>query len=73
MIAVMGVSVKFRKDLHRMFCEGAGQERMQREFTHYYELSSDRQALAGQIAETESAINAVEMALAALRTLEAAA
>ncbi|MGF6728324.1 hypothetical protein OKW50_000405 [Paraburkholderia youngii] len=36
MIAVMGVSVKFRKDLRRMFCEATGRERMQRQFTHYY-------------------------------------
>jgi hypothetical protein len=35
MIAVMGVSVKFRKDLRRMFCTDAGRERMQRDFTHY--------------------------------------
>ena len=71
MIAVMGVSVKFRKDLRRMFCEAAGRERMQREFTHYYELSDDRRALAGQIAQTQAAIAAAAQASAALRTLQA--
>lgn len=70
MIAVMGVSVKFRKDLHRMFCEASGRERMQREFTHYYELSADRRALAMRIAEAESSVEAAQTALTALHTLE---
>lgn len=71
MIAVMGVSVKFRKDLRRMFCEAAARERMQGEFTRYYELSDDRKALAASILETVSAIAATQRALAALSTLEA--
>jgi hypothetical protein len=73
MVAVMGVSVKFRKDLRRMFCEAAGRERMQSEFAHYFELSADRKALAEQIADTESAIAAVDRAMTALATLEVAA
>ncbi|WP_233831716.1 GTPase [Paraburkholderia sp. ZP32-5] len=73
MIAVMGVSVKFRKDLRRMFCEASGRERMQREFTHYYELSADRKALAAQIADTQAAIAASEQAAAAMRLFEARA
>ncbi|OLL30194.1 hypothetical protein BTH42_19000 [Burkholderia sp. SRS-W-2-2016] len=73
MIAVMGVSVKFRKDLRRMFCEASGRERMQREFAHYYELSDDRKALAAQIADTEASIAASAQAALALRTLEARA
>ncbi|BBU32928.1 hypothetical protein BTHE68_66620 (plasmid) [Burkholderia sp. THE68] len=70
MIAVMGVSVKFRKDLRRMFCTTAGRERMRREFTHYYELSNDRRALAGRIARSESAIDASRNASASLDALE---
>ncbi|WP_243844043.1 GTPase [Paraburkholderia caballeronis] len=70
MIAVMGVSVKFRKDLRRMFCEEPGRERMQREFSHYYERSGDRQALASLIAQTEAAIAASDKASAALDRLE---
>jgi GTP-binding protein EngB required for normal cell division len=69
MIAVMGVSVKFRKDLRRMFCTEAGRERMQRDFTHYFELSADRCALASRISETESAIDAVIKASNALEGL----
>ncbi|MGF6571259.1 GTP-binding protein EngB required for normal cell division [Paraburkholderia sp. GAS333] len=71
MVAVMGVSVKFRKDLRRMFCEPAGRERMQRDFTRYYELSADRKALAAQIADVESTVVACGNALSALHSLEA--
>lgn len=62
MVAVMGVSVKFRKDLRRMFGTQAGRENMRREFTHYYELSADRQALAALIEEIARAIEASEKA-----------
>ncbi|MDE1180938.1 GTPase [Paraburkholderia sp.] len=72
MIAVMGVSVKFRKNLREMFCAASGRERMQRDFTRYYELSADRQLLASRIREMESAGVASEQASIALRTLEAA-
>jgi hypothetical protein len=70
MVAVMGVSVKFRKDLRRMFCEPAGRERMQRDFTRYYDLSADRKALAARIADIEATVVACDNALSALRTLE---
>jgi hypothetical protein len=69
MIAVMGVSVKFRKDLHRMFCEQAGRERLQGEFAHYYELSTDRQALRKEIADAEIAVAASSKASMALDIL----
>jgi hypothetical protein len=69
MIAVMGVSVKFRKDLRSMFCTEAGREKMQREFTHYYERSADRAALAALIEETESAIDASAKAMRALENI----
>ncbi|MGF6768188.1 GTP-binding protein EngB required for normal cell division [Paraburkholderia sp. GAS199] len=72
MIAVMGVSVKFRKDLRKMFCEASGRERMQRDFTHYYELSADRRALAARIAELESTLAAADHASASLVNLKAA-
>ncbi|CAB3773688.1 hypothetical protein GQ57_36085 [Burkholderia sp. MSh2] len=66
MIAVMGVSVKLHKELNRIFGEAAGRERMQRDFTHYYELSADRRALAAQIQDAEAALAATEQALVAL-------
>lgn len=70
MIAVMGVSVKFRKDLRRMFCTEQGRERMQREFTRYYDISGPRKAQAALIRETESdiiALNEAAMSLQGLR------
>ena len=73
MVAVMGVSVKHRDRLQRIFLEPAGVERMQREFAHYYELSEDRVALATQVANVEAAVKATEQALTALRTMEAGA
>ncbi|MFM0517499.1 MULTISPECIES: GTPase [Caballeronia] len=72
MVAVMGVSVKFRKDLRRMFCTDAGRERMQRDFAHYFELSADRKALAARILQSESMIDALNNASNALRALEGA-
>lgn len=66
MVAVMGVSVKFRKDLRAMFCEIAGRERLHRDFAHYYELSVDRTALRADITGTEAAIAATHGALAAV-------
>lgn len=73
MVAVMGVSVKFRKDLRRMFGTVPGRERMQREFTHYYELSADRKAQASLIAKSESSIARLNAASAALLALEGSA
>ena len=69
MVAVMGVSVKFRKDLRKMFCEPAGRARMQRDFTRYYELSVDRKALAARISDIESSVVACDKALSALSAL----
>lgn len=70
MIAVMGVSVKFRKDLRRMFGEASGRDRMQQDFTRYYELSNERKALVTLMAQTRSNIEAAQHALSALRALE---
>ncbi len=71
MVAVMGVSVKFRKDLRRMFGEASGKERIQREFLHYYELSADRKALEKLIVSAGATLADCDRALAALEMLEA--
>lgn len=73
MIAVMGVSVKFRKDLHRIFGSEAGRARLQTDFAHYYELSADRQALAAQADTAEQRIAALAQARDALQALRDAA
>jgi len=73
MVAVLGVSVKHRNDLRGIFCSPPGRERLQREFTAYYEQSADRLALAKQVLQAESDVSALQKALAALQALEAGA
>ncbi|MGE8317438.1 MAG: GTPase [Comamonas sp.] len=69
MVAVLGVSVKYRDDLRRLFCEPAGRDRLQQEFARYFELSEDRAALARQVVDAEAGIAAAGQALVALRML----
>lgn len=73
MVALMGVSVKFRNDLHRMFCDADGAASLQQDCLHYFELSKDRVELAGAVAEVETQITLTQKALAAVRVLEPAA
>ncbi|MET4576663.1 GTPase [Ottowia thiooxydans] len=73
MVAVMGVYVKYRKDLNQIFCEEAGRARMQCEFARYFELSPDRVELAAEISAAAGAVDAAQRALVALETLEARA
>lgn len=70
MVAVMGVSVKYRDDLRQIFCDPTGRDRLKQAFAHYFELSKDRTVLARQIAESKASLADVDQALAALRTLE---
>ncbi|BEV14406.1 50S ribosome-binding GTPase [Herbaspirillum sp. DW155] len=69
MVAVLGVSIKYRADLRRQFCEPAGQAQLMASFLHYYELSEDRQALQQQILRSEAERHAHERALRALARL----
>jgi hypothetical protein len=69
MVAVMGVYVKYRKDLQAIFCEVAGRERLQREFLRYFELSVDRIALALRISNMEADMQTAQQGLAALDIL----
>ena len=73
MVAVMGVSVKFRNDLRRMFCEAPGRERLQGEFTRYFELSEASTVLRAKIALSEIELKAMERAVMALENLETGA
>lgn len=70
MVAVLGISVKYRKDLHRLFFTPQGRETLFNGFTHYYELSDDRLALAKQINDTSSAQLNVSQAQQALKIIE---
>lgn len=72
-VAVLGISVKLRKDLNNIFFQASGRERLCREFARYYELSADRVSLAKQIQQQQVQLLAIEKALQALTTLELAA
>lgn len=72
MVAVMGVSVKYRDDLRKLFFEAAGRSRLQRDFAHYFERSEDRVALAQQIVQGQAMLTAIARALQALDQLERA-
>ncbi|WP_343741947.1 GTPase [Herbaspirillum huttiense] len=69
MVAVLGISIKYRADLRRRFCEPAGQAQLKEAFLHYYELSEDRQALQQQIAIGQAELHAHERAQQALARL----
>lgn len=69
MVAVMGVYVKYRKDLRQIFCETAGRERLRHEFARYFELSADRVELSASIAAAESELGIVRRALEGLLSL----
>lgn len=69
MVAVLGISIKYRADLRRQFCEAAGQAHLTASFLHYYELSEDRQALQQQILRSEAERHAHARALQALARL----
>ena len=72
-VAVMGVSVKYRKDLQRLFCEPAGRAQLVQDFTRYFELSADRVALTLRIREAQAAWQAGQEALEMLAEIKGTA
>lgn len=70
MVAVMGVSVKYPMDLRRMFCNESGRARLQDEFARYYDICTDRQALAARIADTERLVARLDGAMSRLQALQ---
>ncbi|QIL74246.1 hypothetical protein G7048_27650 (plasmid) [Diaphorobacter sp. HDW4B] len=72
MVAVMGVSVKYRDDLRRMFCEPDGRVHLQQQFARYFELSEDRMNLSHRITDTQAHVEQLERAIASLQVLEQA-
>ena len=65
MVAVMGVSLKNRHDLQRLFSV-EGRAKLFADFYHYYECSDDYQALQKAIATAQVAVQASQKAIAAL-------
>lgn len=73
MVAVMGVSVKFRADLRRLFCTAQGQARLKADFAHYFELSQGRLRLRDEMAAAACRLEATRRACADLPAPEAGA
>ncbi len=67
-VVVLGISVKYRDDLRKIFAEEAGRARLQREFGGYFTLSEDQCALEIRITQFEADLVACREALAVLRT-----
>ncbi|MCZ2496505.1 hypothetical protein GN316_07030 [Xylophilus sp. Kf1] len=66
MVAVLGVSVKYRADLRRMFCQDAGRERLLQDFARYFERSPERMTLAAEVEAARQLLAAVARATLAL-------
>ena len=70
MVAVMGVSLKSRHDLKRLFSE-EGRAKLFADFYHYYELSDDYLASQKSITLAQEAVQASQDALNALSVFKA--
>lgn len=68
-VAVMGVYVKYRKDLREIFCEDSGRARLLAEFARYFELSADRVELASSLESAQIGLRIARQGAAALEML----
>ncbi|MBK0065052.1 MULTISPECIES: GTPase [unclassified Acinetobacter] len=69
-VAVLGISVKFREHLHTLFFTDAERQRLQREFAFYFEKSAGREALVEQLNKIEKQLHDIAQAQTALKMLE---
>lgn len=71
MVAVMGVSVKYRADLRRLFADPAGRQGLVEDFTVYFLRSDARTASLQRLAVLQTQLEAVQQAEQELTTWEA--
>lgn len=69
-VAVFGISVKFRDCLRTLFYREAERKRLQREFRFYFEKSAGRQALIVQLEQLAEKQIQISLAYTALNMLE---
>ncbi|OUY06209.1 GTPase [Acinetobacter populi] len=69
-VAVLGISVKFRDHLRSIFYTDIERERLQREFAFYFEKSAGRQALVKQLQQVAEQLANIVQAQIALKMLE---
>ncbi|WP_151982586.1 GTPase [Acinetobacter guerrae] len=72
-VAVFGISVKFREHLRTLFYSDVERARLQREFAFYFEKSAERAALVEQLTQLEKQLGDIAQAQTALKMLEDAA
>ncbi|MFW1689859.1 GTPase [Acinetobacter ursingii] len=72
-VAVFGISVKFREHLRTLFYSDVERARLQREFAFYFEKSAGRAALVEQLTQLEKQLGDIAQAQTALKMLEDAA
>lgn len=70
MVAVLGVSVKYRADLRRLFGTAEGRERLFQGFKSYFDASEGRLHRLSKIARQHALCAQVDSALAAVRSWE---
>ncbi|MCH4246887.1 MAG: 50S ribosome-binding GTPase [Acinetobacter populi] len=69
-VAVLGISVKFRDHLRSIFYTDIERERLQREFAFYFEKSAGRQALVKQLQQVAEQLANIVQGQIALKMLE---
>ena len=67
MVAVLGVSVKYRADLRRLFGAEAGRERLHHDFKNHFEQSEERLERLAEIARQQELLSQVDTALQAVQ------
>lgn len=70
LVAVLGVSVKLRRELNLIFFQEAGRQRLKREFCNYFEVSQERMANKQQIEKLNANLAHIKAALIAVSDLE---
>ena len=69
-VAVFGISVKFREHLRTLFYSDVERARLQHEFAFYFEKSAGRVALVEQLTQHEKQLGDIAQAQTALKMLE---
>lgn len=70
LVAVLGVSVKLRRELNLIFFQDAGRQRLKREFCHYFEVSQERMANKNRLEQLNATLTNIQAALMAVSDLE---
>lgn len=70
LVAVLGVSVKLRRELNLIFFQEAGRQRLKRELCNYFEVSQERMANKQHLEQLNANLAHIKAALMAVSDLE---